>query len=474
MHTFSLANSPSRFYVITAVVTCLFISLLIAFYSTGVAAALVLGGAVAIIGMVRFEALIHAMIILLPLQSALPVSLKSFGVLNPFNLLAVAMTSVWLVNAILKRRRLIQSSWMNIVLLFFVLACLGALVNSAATIGSWFMFEQLNPLKRWLSPILLFFPIANSNLDRPAIKRLLMTTIAMTLVITLMTVWDLNAYGFHNINYGTRFGGPFGIGGENDLAAFFVFYPVIALAIALNHKNLIMKAVLGGVFALSLIPLIFSLSRGAYLGLVAVILFLSVVRFRWMLPFIIVAAVTYEAWAPGIVQTRVEATTVTSNELVGGRVPAPDEMERGLETSSAQRIRIWRGGWRIIQDRPIVGMGYNTFRYTVPKYANMEWGMDAHNMYLRVGAEMGVSGLIIFLLLLLVPFGAMAHVYRTTGNRLIQGWMLGGMACIVGIFVVNVFGSRFVREELVGLYWVNVALTFAYIFLRRRRLFSKQ
>ncbi|NUO81076.1 hypothetical protein HUU05_13435, partial [candidate division KSB1 bacterium] len=73
-----------------------------------------------------------------------------------------------------------------------------------------------------------------------------------------------------------------------------------------------------------------------------------------------------------------------------------------------------------------------------------------------------------------VPGVTMWRVYRTTGDRFIRGWMLGGMASICGILVVNIFGSRFTREELVGLYWVLVGLTYAYVFLRREKLEARR
>lgn len=96
--------------------------------------------------------------------------------------------------------------------------------------------------------------------------------------------------------------------------------------------------------------------------------------------------------------------------------------------------------------------------------------MDAHNEYLLIASEMGIGGLIAFLLVLIVPFYSMWRVYRTSGDRFTRGWMLGAMASIWGMAMVNIFGSRFGREELVGLYWVMVGLTYAYIYMRRNRL----
>lgn len=95
--------------------------------------------------------------------------------------------------------------------------------------------------------------------------------------------------------------------------------------------------------------------------------------------------------------------------------------------------------------------------------------MDAHNMYLRVAAEMGLIALMVFLALFWVPFLSAWSVYRSTKDRFMRGWLLGLMACICGIIIVNIFGSRFVREELVGLYWVSISLMYGYISYRRVR-----
>ncbi len=442
--------------------------------SAGVAMGLLVGAILTVVGLARFEVLIHAVIILLPLQSWIPYSLQQLGTLNPFNLLSMVIFVIWIVNAILQRERIVSFSWMNFAILFFLLICIAALLNSSRFAGSDHLAAQLNPLKRWLSPILLFFPIANARFARPAIKRLVRTALLTVGFVALLTINDLNNIGWHNISLRTRFGGAFGFGGENDLAAFFVFYPIVALAIGLFERKFFSRMVLFGIFTAATLPLMLSLSRGAYLGVIAALGAIGLLRYRWMLAMLALAVMFYDTWTPGIVQQRFARTLVAANERVGGRVPAPNEEERNLETSSAQRVRIWRGALRLIEDYPLTGVGYNVFQQAIPTYANMEWGMDAHNMYLRIGAEMGLLGLLSFLTLLAVPGVTMWRVYRTSGDRFMRGWMLGGIASICGILVVNIFGSRFTREELVGLYWVLVGLTYAYVFLRREKLEARR
>jgi O-antigen ligase len=461
-------------YAAFALAVALTLAFIVVKVSAGLALGLLLGAIITVVGLAKFEVLVHALIVLLPLQSWIPYSLQQLGTLNPFNLLSAVVFVIWIVNAILQRERVVNFSWMNFAIAFFALVCFGALLNSMTFAGTDHMAGQLNPLKRWLSPILLFFPIANTRFSRPAIKRLVRTALLMVGFIAVLTIKDLNDIGWHNISLRTRFGGAFGFGGENDLAAFFVFYPVIVLAIALFERKFFSRTVLLGIFGLAMLPLMLSLSRGAYLGLIAAVGAIGLLRYRWLLAILALGVAFYETWTPGIVQQRFARTMVAANERVGGRVPAPNEAERKLETSSAQRVRIWRGAMRLIEDYPVAGVGYNTFQQAIPRYANMEWGMDAHNMYLRIGVEMGLVGVCSFLSLLVFPGFTMWRVYRTTGDRFVRGWMLGGIAGICGILVVNVFGSRFTREELVGLYWVLVGLTYAYVFLRREKLESRK
>ena len=459
-----------RWLPLVAVLLSVLLAFVVTEVSAGVALGIVVGAILAVVGMASYEVLVHAMIVLLPLQSSLPVSFQSLGVINPFNTLAGVLFALWLVNSLLARERLLNWSWMNLVVAAFVLVCIAALFNSGRSLGADFMDEQVNPLKRWLSPMLLFFPISNGRFKRPAIKRMVFTVLIMCAVVALWTLKDLYNLGWDEINEEARIGGPFGLGGENDIAGFFVYYPIIALTIALFENRFHRRVALLGIFLIGMAPLLLLLSRGAYLGIIAVLLFAGAMRFRWLLVLTVFAVLFYKSWTPGVVQERWESTQVASNDMVGGRVPAPYEQERRLEASSALRVRIWRGAWRMIESHPFTGVGYNVFPAAIPEYANMERNMDAHNMFLRVTAEMGVGGLVFFFLLLAVPFYSMLRVYNTTGDRFMKGWMLGGMAAICGILVVNFFGSRFVREELVGLYWILVALTYSYVYLRRDHL----
>lgn len=463
-------NRAELYFVIAAVASSFAVAGVIAQVSASVAAGLIIGAILAIAGIAHYEVLIHAMIVLLPLQSSVPYGLKTLGSLNAFNGLAAVIFGVWVINAVLQRERLLNWSGMNLVLVLFVLICVAALFQSVDFGGSRFMEEQINPFKRWITPMLLFFPIANGRFSRPAIKRMVVTILIMLGVVTLWTLKDLYNLGWSEISEENRIGGPFGFGAENDLAAFFVYYPVLALTIGLFENRFHGRVVLLGLFVTSMLPLLLSFSRGAYLGIAVALLFVGLTRFRWLLLVIVVAGVFYKSWTPTQVQQRVSSTQVVSNEVVGGRVPSPNDPERYLEPSAALRMRIWRGAWRIIETHPFTGIGFGVFPYAIPSYANMEPNMDAHNEYLLIASEMGIGGLAAFLLVLFVPFYSMWRVYRTCGDRFMRGWMLGVMASICGMAMVNIFGSRFGREELVGLYWVMVGLTYAYIYLRRDRI----
>jgi len=67
------------------------------------------------------------------------------------------------------------------------------------------------------------------------------------------------------------------------------------------------------------------------------------------------------------------------------------------------RMKIWRAGVRMIEDRPVVGVGPGNFVKAFPHYAKgREWryqNLSSHNAFVGVTAEHGLPGGALFLLL---------------------------------------------------------------------------
>ena len=84
-----------------------------------------------------------------------------------------------------------------------------------------------------------------------------------------------------------------------------------------------------------------------------------------------------------------------------------EERVREAEAGGAQvhstkfRLYVWRSTLEMIRDHPLVGLGPGTFEFAYPRYAIAGPTKHAHQLYLQVGAEVGLPALVMFIIALL-------------------------------------------------------------------------
>jgi len=407
----------------------------------------------------RIEALIVFLIFIIPFQSKLPQSLNIGGGINAFNILVGLLLLLWFFHKIDGRLSKIKNNTMTWVFLAFYLMVVLGIIRSIHWMGWGIVSQSLNPAKRWILPTFLFFPIAVSNFDEKKLKLLVWAIAGVVFLMAFQSLRDFHSVGFGHYSDSARLGGPFGMGGENDLAGFFVYYFPLVAAAAFFDKKIIHKFFFYGVVLISIVTILFTYSRGAYLGGAAALLFLGITKKRGLLFLGIILALSYRLWIPEAVTERVEMTEKHMIvEEPGEIILSPSAIENNFEKSTALRITIWKGALKMIQEYPIRGFGFRMFEPFMTNYAQIAYHMDTHNMYLRTAVEHGLPGLGVFLLLWIVPFWAALKLYRAGTLPLTKAVSLGLMAGIVGIAIVNLWGSRFFRDELVGLYWIILGI----------------
>lgn len=121
----------------------------------------------------------------------------------------------------------------------------------------------------------------------------------------------------------------------------------------------------------------------------------------------------------------------------------------------ADRWVMWQAAIRMIQDRPVLGHGLNTF---MAKYLDYWVGGErqpryAHNCYLQVAAEAGLLGLGMFLLFLWQLFARLWAALPATGR--------GGPPILLGLFtgllafaVHAAFDTNFYSVRQALLFWI--------------------
>ena len=185
-------------------------------------------------------------------------------------------------------------------------------------------------------------------------------------------------------------------------------------------------------------------SRGALIGAVAALIWMVIKSKKKTMAFVSVAIVLAIAYTfiPAKSYERLEAS--------------------GDDGTSVARLTRWKAGIDMMNENPVFGVGYENWStyyksfYYIPDQASLL----SHNIFIQAGAELGYTGLIIYLIMILYSF---VNNHRTrkralaTGNNFILYTAHGLDAALVG-FLVSAF---FVTVLYYPYFWINTALVVA-------------
>lgn len=194
-------------------------------------------------------------------------------------------------------------------------------------------------------------------------------------------------------------------------------------------------------FILAVAALLLTLSRGAWLGFLAML-----VAFAWVdrphRPWLALAVI-------GIAVVLAVDPAFRVRFLSAFQVSA-----------SGGRVYIWRSALNMIKDHPLFGVGAGVYMHVSKSYAlpgaPYPVAAYAHNLFLQVMAEFGLPGFVVFIAIL---GRAMVMAWRLayTGNPLYQGIF----AALVGILVHQQVDIPIWGLEIGGAFWLMVGLVIA-------------
>lgn len=261
------------------------------------------------------------------------------------------------------------------------------------------------------------------------------------------TVWK----GAHD--GGARLGGT--LGSPNTAAAYLSLLLAPALGVLLadvatRYKRLALAALgLGG------IALVLTFSRGGWIAflLSSGLVCWCCLRRGWLSP-----AKPLIAVCGGLV-----LLAPFSGEIVQ-RIFGDDE------GSAHSRVPLMRIAWRIIGDHPWFGVGGNNFGTVIHFYATPEfnggWLYTVHNQYMLTWAELGIGGLIAFVIFLLANLWGGYRCWQLN-DRLLALVGLGCATAILGHMThmfVDFFNERPTNQAL----WLSAGLIIAIIRIGQR------
>ncbi len=240
------------------------------------------------------------------------------------------------------------------------------------------------------------------------------------------------------------------IGGANGAAAYVAMLLPISIVVLWMDLAVWIKRLSLVATGFGIVALVLTYSRGGWLAAVVAALFVTSVA-------------VHRGDVPG---GRVAAAGAVVLLLLvpfhGGIEARIAGQTRGAAYSQNARLPLIKLAWKIIQDRPILGVGANNFAPAVSRYAGPEfsgaWLRSVHSLYFLAWAEAG--------------FGALLALLWFLGSSLRRGWQaieragplsplaLGLTASILSA-VVTMGVERFIARPLIELLWLLAALLVA-------------
>jgi O-antigen ligase/Tfp pilus assembly protein PilF len=226
--------------------------------------------------------------------------------------------------------------------------------------------------------------------------------------------------------------------------------------------------------------LVYTRSRGAWLGAVASLLLGGLLFFRsavvppnaavrsrgWHIPGVaIILLLGLSPWSPQIRPTQ-------SRAIDEGKIELLDAMS-SLSTSGAGRGRLalWSNSLQIAQDHPVAGIGLGNWKLAYPSYDDGQMvhvgsaPERPHNDFLWIVSEVGIPGLVFYLLMLGV---AILRAIRAIANRDTNAILvIGFLSSLIAILGHSVFS--FPRERVEASFFLWGALGILHALTRDSR-----
>jgi putative inorganic carbon (hco3(-)) transporter len=195
----------------------------------------------------------------------------------------------------------------------------------------------------------------------------------------------------------------------------------------------------------SVISVVFTYSRGALLGLIAVVVLLAAKsRFRIGLVFVLAVFLGVAFWiAPEKWFARQETT-----------------LEYQQDASAVSRLNAWQFAWRIALRHPFTGLGFrcHTPRLYAEYFPESRTDNDFHSIYFGMLGEHGFPGLLLFLLLLLACLAKLRGIRRATRETEYAAWYASYTVMIEISIVGYIVSGTFLAMQYFDLFYTLVAV----------------
>ena len=304
--------------------------------------------------------------------------------------------------------------------------------------GAWSMLEKV-------SKILLFTVITIGLMQDRNKVRWLVVVITLSLGFYGLKggIWAVMTGG------GERVLGPERsfIAGNTEIGlALNMILPFI-LGLRRDESNKWFRHFLLVMFCFTIIAILITHSRGALLGLVAVLGMIFLKSKAKIIMFVVLA-----------LSVPIAMTSLPSHWF--SRMESIEAKPK--DRSAAGRLESWKLAYRMALDRPLVGFGFRPFspemyaKY-LPEHPVTGW--DAHSIYFQVLAEHGFTGLILYVGIIILSILSVRKLNRLCRGDPNREWIANYAQMIEASLVAYMVCGAFLSRSYFDLFYHVVAVT---------------
>lgn len=213
-------------------------------------------------------------------------------------------------------------------------------------------------------------------------------------------------------------------------------------------KNKIKSLLCGTLVLLSFIALYFTYSRGAFLALIIAI---STTLFLWkkkIALMVFAAFLLFVFLAPSPFTQSIRQSFNFSMNASG---------------SIKDRLKLWKSAIDMIQERPLLGWGLNTYTEVNPLFVKDFDAWYPHNCYLQMASEIGLVGLASFLILLISFFLSFYRGFLSAKSPLEKLIAAAFLTSLLAMAFHAFVDTNFYSLPLIAFFWTVCSVGYASI-----------
>ena len=212
-----------------------------------------------------------------------------------------------------------------------------------------------------------------------------------------------------------------------------------------GKKNIYYKLISFFLTLFFLLNLLYSKSRGAWLGFLAGILSLTWVKNKKLIVVVLIVIIVVSIFLPDVYINRFKSIFNLSTNR-----------------SNLTRLSLWKGSLYMFKDNLVNGVGFGKFQNSFERnynFDNINTTVHAHNNFFQFAAETGIIGLISLLWLFFSILKLLYKKYKIFRNK--NKWDLFILSTLAGVIMFSVQG---LTEYNIGdyeplfLFWFLIAL----------------